>query len=484
MSEINATLKNIIFYGPPGTGKTYNTVKRAVDIIDGKDENLKTYSDYLKRYEELKNAGLIEFTTFHQSYGYEDFIEGIRPVMGDKNEASDLKYKIHDGVFKAFCNKEIIIPISDNVWAVRPGRSNETEKACLDNGYIQCGDAQGFETQAYNFINGMQIGDIVLLYTITSFTYNSAKIKENIEIKAVGIITGACKNVDIEDYPHRRKVIWLDTRIDDAGFNQIKSQIASSLGTLKISDNMSAEYIINTFNLVDKIKRNNNQFYYESNKVFIIDEINRGNISKIFGELITLIEDTKRLGASDSHSVKLPYSNEDFGVPDNVYIIGTMNTADRSIAALDTALRRRFDFEEMMPNSRLLKDITVDSINIKDILDTINKRIEVLYDREHQIGHAYFMSLNNESKIEELGSIFKYQIIPLLQEYFYEDYDKIRLVLGDNIKAEEFQFIKKETQKHKDLFGEDRDFDTDELIKYSINEAAFSKPEAYKKIYE
>ena len=218
-------------------------------------------------------------------------------------------------------------------------------------------------------------------------------------------------------------------------------------------------------------------------KVFIIDEINRGNISKIFGELITLIEDTKRLGESDRHSVKLPYSNEDFGVPDNVYIIGTMNTADRSIATLDTALRRRFDFEEMIPDSSLLNGVVIDGINIKEMLDKINERIEVLYDREHQIGHAYFMELKEKQSMEKLGSIFKYKIIPLLQEYFYEDYEKIRLILGDNKKEKQNQFIHK-NNIGSDLFGESDIVDYDDLVKYSINENAFLESNAYKKIYE
>lgn len=491
-SNIKTTSKNIILYGPPGTGKTYSTVKRAVDIIDGENKKYKTDKDYLNRYKELKEAGLIEFTTFHQSYGYEDFIEGIRPVMGDKDNASDLKYEIHDGVFKAFCkkeqilkekiiNKNIVVKENSTVWAVRPAQKNEEKNyisECISKRYIQYGDTVGVDT----FLNEMNIGDMVLLYTGNYETNEKdfSKIEKIKKVGAIGIITGACENVQEtnKDYPYRRKVIWLKEIRKEVDVKAI-----SCGGILKITDEkITPDYIIDTFNLADKFET---EVY---NKVFIIDEINRGNISKIFGELITLIEDTKRLGASDQQSVKLPYSNEDFGVPDNVYIIGTMNTADRSIAALDTALRRRFDFEEMIPNSSLLDGVVVKDVDIKQMLDKINERIEVLYDREHQIGHAYFMELKEKQKedlkINKLGSIFKYKIIPLLQEYFYEDYEKIRLVLGDNKKAEEFQFIKKETPKYKELFGEESDFDTDELINYSINENAFSKPEAYIKIYK
>ena len=166
--------------------------------------------------------------------------------------------------------------------------------------------------------------------------------------------------------------------------------------------------------------------------VLIIDEINRGNTSRIFGELITLIESTKRAGQDEAMDVILPYSQERFTVPDNLYIIGTMNTADRSLALIDTALRRRFDFIEMMPEPELLADIQIDKIDIKEMLTTINDRIEALYDREHTIGHAFFMKLNDESTLQDLAYIFKNNILPLLEEYFFEDWDKIIKVLGNS----------------------------------------------------
>ena len=216
-------------------------------------------------------------------------------------------------------------------------------------------------------------------------------------------------------------------------------------------------------------------------KVFIIDEINRGNISKIFGELITLIEDTKRLGKPEETTAILPYSGKPFGVPDNVYILGTMNTADRSIAQIDTALRRRFSFVEMMPDTEVLEGIEVEGINIANMLDIINRRIEVLYDREHTIGHAFFTGLRAEPTIEKLAMIFKKSIIPLLQEYFYEDYKKIRLVLGDNRKSEDAQFIIEKAHDYVALFG-DVDVGLDDGYRYEINKNAFNNIEAYRSI--
>lgn len=187
------------------------------------------------------------------------------------------------------------------------------------------------------------------------------------------------------------------------------------------------------------------------NYVMIIDEINRGNVANIFGELISLIEDDKRLGASEELHAELPYSHTIFGVPKNVYIIGTMNTADRSVEALDSALRRRFTFKEMMPKSELVPEEN----NVRNIFEIINQRIEVLKDREHQIGHSYFMGVENE---DDLKDVFYDKIIPLLQEYFYGDYEKIQLVLGEG-------FVKKESESVKFAGDKSGDFDVSEVYR-------------------
>lgn len=198
--------------------------------------------------------------------------------------------------------------------------------------------------------------------------------------------------------------------------------------------------------LCAKAKKDESQNY-----VMIIDEINRGNVANIFGELISLIEDDKRLGASEELHAELPYSHTIFGVPKNVYIIGTMNTADRSVEALDSALRRRFTFKEMMPKSELVPE----EHNVRSIFKIINQRIEVLKDREHQIGHSYFMGVNSE---EGLKAVIYDKIIPLLQEYFYGDYEKIQLVLGEG-------FVKKESESVKFAGDKSGDFDVSEVYR-------------------
>jgi hypothetical protein len=281
--EVSQASLNQILYGPPGTGKTYNVVKYAVELIEGKKtDSSQPYSEIKARYDEYVANGRIKFTTFHQSFSYEEFVEGIRPVIEDRygketsvaHAETTVIYRANSGVFKSLCEK-------------------------------------------------------------------------------------AAKNP-------------------------------------------SMKYVC------------------------IIDEINRGNISKIFGELITLIEESKR-----GTIAILPYSQKEFHVPANLFILGTMNTADRSIAMLDTALRRRFDFIEMMPQPKLLG--MCGEINLCEMLMAINERIEYYYDREHSIGHAYFMNKRGSVKnLDELRNIFNTKIIPLLQEYFFDDYEKIKLILNDD----------------------------------------------------
>ena len=345
---------NQILYGPPGTGKTYTTVVKAIEIIEERKVDIsKNRNDLKNKFDEYIRSRQIKFITFHQSYGYEEFVEGIKPVFDSENEDGDITYEISKGIFYQCCENALLL--SDYKGKLR----------------------------------------------------------------------------DFCDLPKDERQ--------------------------KFFNDSTPKYAI------------------------FIDEINRGNISKIFGELITLIEPSKRLGADDEIMVELPYSKEKFGVPSNLYIIGTMNTADRSIALMDTALRRRFEFVEMMPEYDTLNETIIEGINVGEMLKTINERIEYLYDRDHTIGHAYFI---NVSDLKTLANVFKNKILPLLQEYFYDDWEKIRLVLGDSQKDENLQLVKiKRNMAVEKLFRGKIDYIDDKIL-YEINSEAFNNPQSYIEIYK
>lgn len=471
---------NLILYGPPGTGKTYNTVNYAVAICDSMSlgEVIAMGYDAAKaRYDELVAEGRVAFTTFHQSYGYEEFIEGIKPVLSDE-EKSDIGYKVEPGVFKKFCadaqavevkNAGIDIPADAQIWKVTVRR--EVKEDCFTNNRVRID--WGMEDEGANgFVNGMRKGDIIIT------TDGSRR-----EITGIAVVDSDDAYVldGEENDTTTRDVTWLAKNInqDITGINNGK--MLHRMTCARVLDMLVSDIVALAVNSSDTFT---NTEIIENDKphVFIIDEINRGNISKIFGELITLIEDTKRKGMPEEMSVTLPYSNQPFSVPQNVYILGTMNTADRSIALMDTALRRRFEFEEMMPDSEVIKGIVIDGLDVAAMLDKINDRIEYLFDREHTIGHAFFTKLRENPTIEALASVFRKDIIPLLQEYFYEDYGKIQLVLGDNDKPNEYKFILDEPIELKSLFKGNPDIDVAEDNKYRIQEEAFLEIESYKRI--
>ncbi|MDI1304065.1 MAG: AAA family ATPase, partial [bacterium] len=382
---MNESPLNQILYGPPGTGKTYNTINKAIAIANP-DFDLTQSRDLIKiEYDRLVKNGQIVFTTFHQNMSYEDFIEGIKP---ETTQDDNVIYKIHDGIFKLICNDNQILKIGDKI--------GNYEIVDITNAEIYFNKPRG----------GILIVSIKLINQLLDFVKN-----ENIENFKLG------DNINRIEYPY-----------------------------------LEPYYINGYENLYPKLIKHlieENEKIDGRPKVLIIDEINRGNVSQIFGELITLIEEDKRLGKDEALEVTLPYSKDKFGVPANLFIIGTMNTADRSVEALDAALRRRFCFEEMPPLYDL-DELQNDIFGYKafEILKTINSRIEKLIDKDHAIGHSYLLNKDENSMV---NSFYK-NIIPLLQEYFFGDYGKLGLVLGKG-----FVHLK-EWDKGTDAFA---DFDDD-----------------------
>lgn len=374
--SVNMIAFNQILYGPPGTGKTYNTINKAISIINPDFDLNQDRKTVKQEFERLTNDGQIVFTTFHQSMSYEDFIEGIKPLE-PSDEDIYLKYEIQPGIFKKIC-----------------------EAAKTPN-------QRDFSVAYENFIQDLSSMDKLDLKTPTGSSFSvTLNSRNNLSLYTGGNIegNGSLTKENLQIY-----------------FNE-KEKIKYWKGYYE----GVANYLMTKYKY-SKTEKQRQKF------VLIIDEINRGNVSQIFGELITLIEDDKRLGNSEALEVVLPYSKEKFGVPPNLYIIGTMNTADRSVEALDAALRRRFSFEEIRPKPEVITNRVkgdkgiVEGIDLGQVLETLNKRIELLVDKDHQIGHSYFLSVEN---LKELKSAFQNKIIPLLQEYFFGDYGKIGLVLG------------------------------------------------------
>ncbi|EAK7426497.1 restriction endonuclease [Campylobacter jejuni] len=431
----NNTPLNQILYGPPGTGKTYHTIDRALEIIL-KEEKIQIPSEddrinRKKLFDEYVKNGQIVFTTFHQSYGYEEFIEGIKPRIDSEENSKEIKYEIKDGIFKELCEKAL--ENRDSIKNFNFYIDKLKEKAKIDDNNPE----KYFE----------------LPNTKYSIQYRNGK---TFRIK----FDDMSKNH--KDYPvsiDNIEKLYKTSNIDEIYNSVYVRAILNYLKSQGLED------------YKEKDEKTNLPY------IIIIDEINRGNVSKIFGELITLIEPSKRIGEKEELKVILPYSKKEFGVPKNVYIIGTMNTADRSITSLDTALRRRFEFIEMMPDvSKLSMDC--EGINLQELLKAINTRIEYLLDREKTIGHAFFVSVEN---LEDLKKVFQNKIIPLLQEYFYNDYALINEVLNDNGMIFEDKKDDKYLQKIKNLDSVNSERSIYNIA--SFDDKIWDKIEIYQAIY-
>lgn len=516
---------NQIFFGPPGTGKTYNTINEAIKIADpefyeaNKDDRdkLKERFKLLLLNNDNEDIGQIGFTTFHQSFSYEDFIEGIKPIEPIEGDTF-LKYEIQEGIFKKICRlandsirakelekKNLINIVADEFektqfYKISLGNTQlEEDKEifgyCIKNNCITIGFGEGKNLEGLGekdirnwgrqnnqsddsirslnyFKNFLKVGHYVLVSNGNHYC------------RAIGKVVGEYEYLespfsDKSTYNHFRKIEWLvsgeDIPVKDLYYKNFTQKTIYNLEKSEIKKEFFIKGIKSDLLQLPKNPKN---------FVLIIDEINRGNVSSIFGELITLIEKDKRAGTEEELSVTLPYSKKDFKVPQNVFIIGTMNTADRSIEALDTALRRRFSFREMPPKQNLIltegklkdKQGKLGDIDVVKVLETINNRIEKLIDKDHKIGHSYFLGISNEP---ELKAAFKNKVIPLLEEYFFGDFGKISLVLGNS-------FITKSTKSNV-TFAKNNEYDQSiaaDLLERSVYEVTEPSNWDFIAIYE
>ena len=423
----NTDSLNLILFGPPGTGKTYETIERAVKIM--LPDFSGDHAAYKQQFDELTRQGRIDFVTFHQSYSYEDFVEGIRPVLDSDDEGGYPRYECRAGIFKRLAISATFnmleraeatkgfLPFSA-LWNALLSKL-ESEPEAQYPGLSKKTSYQLALTARGNLEGTNVLSDKRFLCSrkILQEVYEARRTQDTISVSEVMEVVGR----------------GCHSQLVAAVFNELrrieKSQLHNKNQQMPaVTPDEKAE-VVRRF-LADGAK-SGYQLRPESQWmrfVLVIDEINRGNISKILGELITLVEPDKRLGARESLSAILPYSGEHFAVPANLHILATMNTADKSIALVDLALRRRFDFAELPVDLRVCAGL---SEHMRQVLQELNRRIALRKDRDHQIGHAYFVNVNSE---ESFDHKFRKQIIPLLQEYFYNDWDGLRYVLGEDTK--------------------------------------------------
>ncbi len=607
---------NRILFGPPGTGKTFATVEAALEVLtpDFLAANRENRAVLKMRFDELVAEGQVRFVTFHQSFSYEDFVEGLRAITDE--DSGQIRYEVADGVFKSLCEAAAVkitqqaeAPIDlggRRIWKMSLGNTLGSDASiyeeCITGGYVLLGygnaiDFSGCRSREEVYQRFSQAGHTLANpntdYALTSVTVFVTRMKVgdllvvsdgNLKFRAIGEITGDYafkpRKDFVEDYSQSRSVKWLRTYEPSLPYGELMNNQFSQMtlyelrpgvidmrklqallntqqrdvqngffvgqrfgqgyivqrvsadvvefekprgGRLplpislvrqllqytqtgqisvedirqgrvfeKVAEAELEKYIVNGYQslfaaLVEQLQKPSETAPAKDARVLIIDEINRGNVSRIFGELITLIEDSKRAGAAEALSVVLPYSKERFSVPDNVYLIGTMNTADRSLAGLDIALRRRFTFQEMPSRPELLDGVRVEGVNIGQLLRVMNQRIEVLLDRDHCLGHAYFMEMRDQPakcNLAQLAFIFRQKILPLLQEYFFEDWERISWVLNDqNAQAGVQPFVRAPAQEKSlaALFGSEvagklRD------LRWELNEAAFESIASYRNI--
>jgi len=426
--------KNVVLYGAPGTGKTYDVPELAVRLCDpALMATIPSREEIVNRYNQLKTEKRIAFTTFHQSLDYEDWIEGLRPVVNENNQVT---YEIESGIFKKLCEeaerpvvKDKQVGIADNavVWKVSLAGTgdNYVRRECMENSHIRIGwDGYGpvisdeTDWSIYNgegkqildaYINKMKVGDIVMS------CYSSQTID------AIGVVVSDYEFDDsLPNYKRVRRVNWLVKNINE-------NIVEMNDGKTITLDNVKS--ILEKYDTSSKMEENDKAY------VMVIDELNRGNVSKVFGELITLLEADKRKGRINAERVVLPYSKKAFHIPSNVYLIATMNTADRSLGSLDYAIRRRFAFIAEKPFGLEVEGFDeelfekVSSLFVKNFgdykesgwdqtmkLESADTLSEEYKPEDVWIGHSYFLMQDEESE-DNTSNRLLYEIIPLLEEY-------------------------------------------------------------------
>lgn len=454
---------NLILYGPPGTGKTYAMAQEAVRLCDGRvpegDGGKKSRELVQARYGELYERGRVEFVTFHQSFSYEEFVEGLRPETGVNGDTDSAGFRLQteDGIFRRIAKRaqevgrrsgaevefERTAVFKTSLGATWDDNLSYLFEECIENDYILLGYGGDVDWSDPEYDNAHNIRarwrdvdpgatnndpNMVQMCTLRSVMSVGDLVvvsNGNLKFRAIGQITGPYEfeRRAEDEYHHRRAVEWLwsDTG-EGLAHSDIYEKRFSQQALYKMVDSAIKWPALEEIVSGPQGTAGGMQPY-----VLIIDEINRANISKVFGELITLLEPDKRLDKENELRVRLPYSKEEFGVPSNLHILATMNTADRSIALLDTALRRRFEFRELLPDPTLLS-ADVDGIDLQAMLASINERVEYLFDRDHQIGHSYLMGCGSKAEVD---AAVRKKIIPLLTEYFYENWEQVRRVLGE-----------------------------------------------------
>ena len=437
--------KNVVLYGAPGTGKTYDVPELAVRLCDpALMATIPSREEIVNRYNQLKTEKRIAFTTFHQSLDYEDWIEGLRPVVNENNQVT---YEIESGIFKKLCEeaerpvvKDKQVGIADNavVWKVSLAGTgdNYVRRECMENSHIRIGwDGYGpvisdeTDWSIYNgegkqildaYINKMKVGDIVMS------CYSSQTID------AIGVVVSDYEFDDsLPNYKRVRRVNWLVKNINE-NIVEMNDGKTMNLGTVYRLNSITLDNvksILEKYDTSSKMEENDKAY------VMVIDELNRGNVSKVFGELITLLEADKRKGRINAESVVLPYSKKAFHIPNNVYLIATMNTADRSLGSLDYAIRRRFAFIAEKPFGLEVEGFDeelfekVSSLFVKNFgdykesgwdqtmkLESADTLSEEYKPEDVWIGHSYFLMQDEESE-DNTSNRLLYEIIPLLEEY-------------------------------------------------------------------